>query len=291
MPSRYVNYLNSRVHLDQYFVSVHEYYRKQEKNCPVYHFQSPELEYRSELVRWLKALQKELNFSTLALHLAVHLMDFFMDNHMIPIEKLSRVALVCVLTAVNFEDLDGALPRLQALCEKIGHEYNRKDIIEVQTKVLEFYKFHIGRPTVAHFTHIYSAFIVDFMDLDGTIGGNQDSLCIEYYDNAQTHICKLLDRCLNEVQYLKFEQSLVAAVFILAVRKSLELFPCWTKMLQCITGYSLEDLHPCIALYNTLQSPEGQISASDFELSTSDDSGYTTSGSCNSPQPNHSNTI
>jgi Cyclin len=58
-----------------------------------------QLEYRSELVRWLKALQKELNFSTLALHLAVHLMDFFMDNHMIPIEKLSRVALVCVLTA------------------------------------------------------------------------------------------------------------------------------------------------------------------------------------------------
>ncbi|KAL1460659.1 hypothetical protein WDU94_012620 [Cyamophila willieti] len=291
MPKKFIDFLNSQHHqLNHYFVSIHKHYRKREKQLPVFHFQSPELEYRSELVRWLKALQKELNFSTLSLHLSVHLMDYFMDNHMIAIEKLSRVALVCMLIAVSFEDLDGVLPSLQSLCEKIGHEFNRKDIIEVQGTVLKFYGFNIGHSTVAHFAHMFLAFIIDETDLEGMTVRSRGTLCVEYYEHALTVLNTLLDRCLMEVQYLKFEQSLVASVFILAIRKSLDLSPCWTKFLQFITGYSPEDLYPCIVLYNTLQSPEAQISVDHFKLSSSEDSGYTTSSSCNSPQSNHSST-
>lgn len=295
MPRKYTDYLDSRTNLADYFVSIHEYYRRQEKEFAVFHFQSPELEYRGELVRWLKALQHELSFSTLALHLAVHLLDYFMDNHMVAVDKLSRVALVCMLMAVSIEDLDGILPRLQSLCLRVGHEFHRTDIIDVQRTVLTFFGFALGRPTVAHFAHMYLAFVIDTRDLEAlrSTGCNKSTgaTCVEMYDQARSLLRATPDTCLSEVQYMKFEHSLVAAVFILAVRKSLDLSPAWTKMLQFMTGYSLEDLHPCITLYNTLQNPAAQLSASDFDLSVSEDSGYTTSSSCYSPQSKQSTSL
>jgi hypothetical protein len=50
-------------------------------------------------VTWLRAVAEELNLNNASVHLAVYLLDIFMDNHKIVEERLKLVALVCILLA------------------------------------------------------------------------------------------------------------------------------------------------------------------------------------------------
>jgi hypothetical protein len=50
-------------------------------------------------VTWLRAIAEELHLSNSSVHLAVYLLDIFMDNHRIVEERLSLVALACILLA------------------------------------------------------------------------------------------------------------------------------------------------------------------------------------------------
>jgi hypothetical protein len=50
-------------------------------------------------VTWLRSVAEELHLSNTSVHLAVYLLDIFMDNHRIVEERLSLVALVCILLA------------------------------------------------------------------------------------------------------------------------------------------------------------------------------------------------
>jgi hypothetical protein len=47
----------------------------------------------------MRAVAEELNLSNTSVHLAVYLLDIFMDNHRIVEERLGLVALVCILLA------------------------------------------------------------------------------------------------------------------------------------------------------------------------------------------------
>lgn len=58
-----------------------------------------QLKYRHVLVTWMRAVAEELNLSNTSVHLAVYLLDIFMDNHRIVEERLGLVALVCILLA------------------------------------------------------------------------------------------------------------------------------------------------------------------------------------------------
>jgi hypothetical protein len=54
---------------------------------------------RHVLVTWLRAVAEELHLNNASVHLAVYLLDIFMDNHRIVEERLNLVALVCILLA------------------------------------------------------------------------------------------------------------------------------------------------------------------------------------------------
>lgn len=58
-----------------------------------------QLKYRHVLVSWLRAVAEELHLNNASVHLAVYLLDIFMDNHRIVEERLNLVALVCILLA------------------------------------------------------------------------------------------------------------------------------------------------------------------------------------------------
>ena len=58
-----------------------------------------QFKYRDVLVSWLRAVAEELHLNNASVHLAVYLLDIFMDNHRIIEERLNLVALVCILLA------------------------------------------------------------------------------------------------------------------------------------------------------------------------------------------------
>ncbi|KAK4883270.1 hypothetical protein RN001_006589 [Aquatica leii] len=59
--------------------------------------QSPQLMYRRYMIQYLKNYASNKGLSYCCLHLAVYIMDIFMDNHAILPERLHLVANVCLL--------------------------------------------------------------------------------------------------------------------------------------------------------------------------------------------------
>lgn len=79
---------------DHYTVLV-----QREKNRVSFYYKSPQIEHRSTLVEWMKKIAALKKLDNSSIHLAVYLLDVFMDNHHIVIERLYLVALVCLLLA------------------------------------------------------------------------------------------------------------------------------------------------------------------------------------------------
>lgn len=61
----------------------------------------PQFEYRSSLIQWLRKVFKEVEFCRVTLHLAVFLLNYFMDSHSIHPEKLTPAAKLCFTPAGN----------------------------------------------------------------------------------------------------------------------------------------------------------------------------------------------
>lgn len=80
----------------------HDHYeilREREKSRLPFVYQSPQIEFRKALVEWMRkiAILKKLDNSSM--HLAVYLLDVFMDSYHITTDRLHLVALVCLLLA------------------------------------------------------------------------------------------------------------------------------------------------------------------------------------------------
>lgn len=58
-----------------------------------------QLQLRCHLVHWLKNVAEKIKVSYRTIHLAIYIMDVFMDNHSISKDRLGFVALVCLMLA------------------------------------------------------------------------------------------------------------------------------------------------------------------------------------------------
>lgn len=49
---------------------------------------------------------------------------------------------------------------------------------------------------MAHFAHMYLAFVIDLKDVDSLVAVNKSAaVCIELYDSAQTLLRDMLEKC------------------------------------------------------------------------------------------------
>ncbi len=68
------------------------------------------------MIDFMLGICKYLPFSDTTRHLAVLLLDHFMEKHSIMEYKLKMVALTCLLLAAKLEDRDDYLPTISHLC-------------------------------------------------------------------------------------------------------------------------------------------------------------------------------
>ena len=88
---------------------IHKTLRKRENNINKLQFKSPQLYCREEIIDFLTTVCKELDISTGIRHLAVRLVDHFMDGHNVMEYRLRLMALTCLLIA-------GKKPVVTKLC-------------------------------------------------------------------------------------------------------------------------------------------------------------------------------
>ncbi|XP_075889032.1 cyclin-J-like protein [Nelusetta ayraudi] len=229
---------------------IHQSLRIKELKLPVYRAHSPQIGMRRYFADLLAILSNRYHLCPTARHLAVYLLDLFMDNYDVAVKQLYVIALSCLLLASKFEEKEDRVPKLEQLNSlgfmcSMNLVLNKKDLIKMELLLLETFDWNLCMPTPAHFIDYYLHAAVQDGDLYN--GWPLSSLSkTKVFMDKYTHY--FLEVSLQDHAFLSFRPSQVASACVAASRICLQISPSWTTALQLLTGYSWDHLTQCIEL-------------------------------------------
>ncbi|XP_004629458.1 cyclin-J-like protein [Octodon degus] len=231
---------------------VHCTLREKELKLPAFRAHSPLLKSRRFFVDILTLLSSHCQLCPAARHLAVYLLDHFMDRYNIPASKqLYAVAVSCLLLASKFEDREDHVPKLEQIngarvLSGQNFSLTKKELLSTELLLLEAFSWNLCLPTPAHFLDYYLLASVSQKDHHchtwPSACPRKTKECLKEYAHY------FLEVTLQDHIFYKFQPSVVAAACIGASRICLQLSPCWTRELQRISSYALEHLSACIEI-------------------------------------------
>ncbi|CAO2642599.1 Cyclin-J-like protein [Lemmus lemmus] len=231
---------------------VHCTLREKELKLPTFRAHSPLLKSRRFFVDVLTLLSRHCHLCPSARHLAIYLLDHFMDQYNITTSKqLYTVAVSCLLLASKFEDREDRVPKLEQINNtRILSSQNfcltKKELLTTELLLLEAFNWDLCLPTPAHFLDYYLLASVSQKDHHchtwPTTCLRKTKECLKEYAHY------FLEVTLQDHIFYKFQPSVVAAACVGASRICLQLSPYWTRDLQRVSSYSLEHLSTCIEI-------------------------------------------
>ncbi|XP_060097348.1 cyclin-J isoform X2 [Heteronotia binoei] len=232
----------------QLAADIHQALRYKELKLPSYKGQSPQLNLRRYFADLIAIVSNRFRLCPAARHLAVYLLDLFMDRYDISIQQLHVVALSCLLLASKFEEKEDSVPKLEQL-NNLGCMTNmnlvltKQNLLHMELLLLETFQWNLCLPTAAHFIDYYLSTAVHESDLhDGW-----PMVCLE---KTKLYMAKyadyFLEVSLQDHAFLNYAPSLVAAACVASSRIILRLSPTWPVRLHRLTAYSWDFLVPCI---------------------------------------------
>ncbi|XP_036403920.1 cyclin-J-like protein [Megalops cyprinoides] len=234
----------------QLAADIHQSLRIKELKLPAYRAHSPQIGMRRYFADLLAILSNRYQLCPTARHLAVYLLDLFMDHYDVAVKQLYVIALSCLLLASKFEEKEDRVPKLEQLnalgfmCS-LNLVLNKRDLIRMELLLLETFGWNLCMPTPAHFIDYYLHASVQESDLHN--GWPLSSLSkTKAFMDKYTHY--FLEVSLQDHAFLSFRPSQVAAACIAASRICLQVSPSWTTALHLLTGYSWDHLTQCIEL-------------------------------------------
>ncbi|CAH1996939.1 unnamed protein product [Acanthoscelides obtectus] len=223
--------------IEEYKEDFEQVIKLREKCRIPFHHQSPQFCYRQHLVEYLKRVCIEKKLSHCTLHLAVYLLDIFMDNHSIIPERILLAANVCLLIAAKFEENYLILPKIAELNAAIHNRYEVRQYKVMELIILKFFDWYIMFPTAAHYTHYYLQAVLT----PSEVKEKQESRRTLFY-NIHDCITEYLDQIIDNIHYMQcYPPSKLAAAIIAASRMQIGL-TMWTDQLEDMTHYVKEDI-------------------------------------------------
>ncbi|KAJ8266764.1 hypothetical protein GJAV_G00134440 [Gymnothorax javanicus] len=234
----------------QLAADIHQALRIKELKLPTYRAHSPQIGMRRYFADLLAILSNRYQLCPAARHLAVYLLDLFMDHYDVAVKQLYVIALSCLLLASKFEEKEDRVPKLEQLnalgfmCS-LNLALSKRDLTRTELLLLETFGWNLCLPTPAHFIDYYLHASVQQADLHH--GWPLSSLSkTKAFMDKYTHY--FLEVSLQDHAFLSFRPSQVAAACIAASRICLHIAPSWTSVLQLLTGYTWDHLTRCIEL-------------------------------------------
>ncbi|XP_029439674.1 cyclin-J-like protein isoform X2 [Rhinatrema bivittatum] len=185
-----------------------------------------------------------------ARHLAVYLLDLFMDHYDVAVKQLYVISLSCLLLASKFEEKEDKVPKLDHLNSlgfmcSLNLVVNKRQLLDMELLVLECFNWNLCLPTPAHYIDYYLLASVGKNDLHN---GWPISCLAKTKAFMEKYTHYFLEVSLQGHAFLGFRPSVVAAACINASRICLQISPTWTTQLQLLTAYSVEHLAVCVDL-------------------------------------------
>ncbi|VDI71417.1 Hypothetical predicted protein [Mytilus galloprovincialis] len=251
--------------------------KKEQDNFTTYNCHSTQLWARRQLVDWISVIVENFNLDMTSHHLAVYLLDFFMEKLEVDTNHLYLLAIACICLAVKYEEHCEKRPRLASLNAFIPshglldiRKYTASELRSMELTVLSYFNWNLSIPTCAQFLPYYLLVAVDNLDLRNGIPISSKEV-VESYVQKHTHYFQEIS--LQEHTFRSYFPSMIAASCIAASRICLHLTPTWPKSLELMSGYYIEELLPCVHTMIRLQQQDKQ-QHSDVQVVPSNPSYY-----------------
>lgn len=169
----------------------------QELKLPAYKGQSPQLNLRRYFADLVAIVSNRFRLCPAARHLAVYLLDLFMDRYDVTVQQLHMVSLSCLLLASKFgtdlavqhatvrplravmvllliagkfEEREDRVPKLETLnslgcMSSMNLVLTKQGLLHMELLLLETFQWNLYLPTAAHFIDYYLSIAVHEGDL------------------------------------------------------------------------------------------------------------------------------
>ncbi|XP_042303974.1 cyclin-J-like protein isoform X2 [Sceloporus undulatus] len=235
---------------DELAAEIHETLREKELALPPYKSLSPLIWMRRYFADFLSLLSKRYELCPLTRHLAVYLLDLFMDCYDVNAIQLYAISVVCLLLASKFEERGDKVPMLEELNELshrlgLGVILTKKELLKMELLLLKTINWNLCLPTPAHFIDYYLHVSVTAADRHNGCRITSKAEARYYIENYAHYF---LEVSLQDHAFLAFRPSVVAAACVAASRICLKITPSWPILLHVVTQYSWEFIAPCVDL-------------------------------------------
>ncbi|CAN9500051.1 unnamed protein product [Ophioblennius macclurei] len=231
----------------QLAADIYQALRFKELKLPSYKGQSPQLNFRRYFADLIAAVSNRFRLCPTARHLAVYLLDLFMDRYDVTVQQLHMASLSCLLLASKFEDREDRVPKLETLnnlgcMSSMNLVLTKQGLLHMELLLLETFQWNLCLPTAAHFIEYYLSIATHEEDL-------HDGWPMTCLEKTKLYMAKyadyFLEVSLQDHMFLCFTPSLVAAACVAASRVILHLTPTWPPRLQRLTVYTWDNLIHC----------------------------------------------
>ncbi|OIT06526.1 g2mitotic-specific cyclin-1 [Nicotiana attenuata] len=179
---------------------------------------------RAILVDWLIEVNHKFELREETLFLTVNLIDRFLEKQTVARKKLQLVGLVAMLLACKYEEV--SVPVVDDLMIISDNAYTRKEVLELETLMLNTLQFNMSVPTA----YVFMRRFLKAAKADRKLE------VMSFF---------LIELCLVEYEMLKFPPSFMAAAAIYTAQCTLYGVMQWSKTCEWHTSYSEDQLLKC----------------------------------------------
>eukprot|EP00092_Neocalanus_flemingeri_P030186 GFUD01032764.1.p1 GENE.GFUD01032764.1~~GFUD01032764.1.p1 ORF type:complete len:290 (-),score=82.95 GFUD01032764.1:120-935(-) len=223
----------------EYLEDILSWLKDKETNVAQLQLLSPQLGRRRQLVDWSSEVAVKLRLTTQTLHLAVKLLDHFMDGHDIEDPQLYLVCLGCLQLAAKMNEKETNIPRGSKIVALLPKPLSLSSFLSLEFVMLNFFQWDICMPTSCYLTELLLPLSIHPNDW-------QHGRPIANFRTAkeELHVAvkEMLDIGLQEETMMLVVPSLMASSILQASRLVCGMFPGWTDQLESMTGYTRDQL-------------------------------------------------
>ncbi|NXS51903.1 CCNA2 protein, partial [Brachypteracias leptosomus] len=213
-----------------YISDIHTYLREMEVKCKPkigYMKKQPDItnNMRAILVDWLVEVGEEYKLQNETLHLAVNYIDRFLSSMSVLRGKLQLVGTAAMLLASKFEEIYP--PEVAEFVYITDDTYTKKQVLRMEHLILKVLSFDLAAPTINQFLTQYF---------------------LHQQSNAKVESLSMYLGELSLIDadpYLKYLPSVIAAAAFHLADYTIT-GQTWPESLCKVTGYTLEDIKPCL---------------------------------------------
>lgn len=233
---RYRNFVSTQTEYSEDIIWV---LQESELSRLTMRYTSPQLRYREVMVNFIRSLGEYEGLRRTTIHLAIYMLDAFMDNHNISDNRLNLVALTCVLLAAKIEENEPSVPSLSKLNELVQNQYPIADFSVLEVLLLKFFNWNLIIPTAATFVEFWLLYIVQASDF-------ADSTCELLFHQHRTRAIELalefLDITLTDIKMTNHRPSLLSAAIVASARSCLPVLVVWNDTMAEMTNFTWDEI-------------------------------------------------